>query len=219
MKSKITQNDVASLAGVTRSMVSYVINGNSRSVAPETRQKILDAIDELGYRPNVFAQALSMGSKVAIADRHIGIVLCNAEMFVRPYYAEILAGIHTAAHEKGYHIRFLRFFEELNNPVLFNQLINSEEICGLLLIAIDQCLKNDEDWGLIERIKKQIKQIVCIEWQAPGMSSVSFNRQEAAFQVTNYLFEQNYREIAYIGEADQRVIGFKQAFIERGEDT
>jgi LacI family transcriptional regulator len=56
-KPKTTQNDVARHAGVTRSMVSYVINGSDRSVAPVTRQKILDAIKELGYRPNKFAQA------------------------------------------------------------------------------------------------------------------------------------------------------------------
>jgi len=60
-KTKITQNEVARHAGVTRSMVSYVINGSDRSVAPVTRKKILDVISELGYRPNKFAQALSMG--------------------------------------------------------------------------------------------------------------------------------------------------------------
>jgi LacI family transcriptional regulator len=97
-KPKITQNDVARLAGVTRSMVSYVINDSGRSVAPVTRQRILDAIRELEYKPNKFAQALSMGSKGILADQNIGIVLCNAEIFLRPYYAEILAEIHQAAH-------------------------------------------------------------------------------------------------------------------------
>jgi DNA-binding LacI/PurR family transcriptional regulator len=197
-------------------MVSYVLNGNSRTVAPETRQKILDAISELGYRPNKFAQALSMGNRGALADRHIGIVLCNVEMFLRPYYTEILAGIHSTAHEKGFHIRFIRFFDELKDPVLFSQLIHSEEICGLLLVALDQCLKTPEDWHLIERIQSQIDQIVCVEGQIPGLSSVSFDRQAAAFQAANYLLDRGYRDIVYIGETDQRVIGFKQALLEQG---
>jgi len=216
MKSKITQNDVARHAGVTRSMVSYVLNGNSRAVAPETRQKILDAISDLGYRPNKFAQALSMGSTGVLADRQIGIVLSSVEFFMRPYYAEILAGIHATAHDKDFHIRFIRFFDELKDPVLFNQLIHSEEICGLLLVAIDQNLKTPEDWHIIERIKAQIDQIVCVEWQTPGLSSVSFDRQAAALHVTNYLFDRGYRDIAYIGESDQRVTGFKLAFLEHG---
>ncbi|MDR0444602.1 MAG: LacI family transcriptional regulator [Treponema sp.] len=213
---KVTQNDVARRAGVTRSMVSYVLNGSSRSVAPETREKILDAIKELGYRPNKFAQALR-SNKGDLADEHIGIVLCSAEMFLRPYYTEMLAGIHSAAHENGFHIRFIRFFDELKDPILFNQLIHSEEICGLLLVAIDQCLETPEDWQLIERIQVQIEQIVCVDWQMPGLSSVSFDRQAAALQAANYLFDQGYRDIVYIGESDQRVAGFKQAFLEQGE--
>jgi LacI family transcriptional regulator len=217
-KPKITQNDVAHRAGVTRSMVSYVIRGNSRTVAPETRQKILDAIDDLEYRPNKFAQALSMGNKAVLADKHIGIVLCNAEMFLRPYYAEILAGIHSAAHEKDFHIRFIRFFDELKDPSLFSQLIHSEEICGLLLIGLDQCLKTPEDYRFIKRIQEQIDQIICVEWQMPGLSSVSFDRQAASFQAVSYLLDQGYSDIAYIGESDQRVAGFKQAFLDHGID-
>jgi LacI family transcriptional regulator len=52
----ITQKDVAERAGVSRSIVSYVINNGPREVAPETRQRVLDAIRELGYRPNKYAQ-------------------------------------------------------------------------------------------------------------------------------------------------------------------
>jgi len=213
---KPTQDDVALHAGVTRSMVSYVLNGNKRAVAPETRQKIIDAIGALGYRPNKFAQALSMGNKGVIAAQHIGIVLSSADIFLRPYYAEILAGIHSHAHKMDFNIRFIRFFYELKNPVLFNQLIHSEEICGLLLVGVDQCIENDEDIKLIEMIKFQIDQIVCVDWQMPGLSSVSFNRQAASNEAVLYLLKKGYKDIAYIGESDQRVTGFKQAFLENG---
>ena len=106
-----TQNDVAKLAGVTRSLVSYVLNGTDRAVAPETRKKILQAIDELGYRPN-----------------RLGVILPSPAMLIRPYCTEILSGIFTAAHRAGNHIRFLRFFSELENPALFNRLIHDEEL-------------------------------------------------------------------------------------------
>jgi len=217
-KAKITQDDVANRAGVTRSLVSYVLNGSNRTVAPETRHKILTAIDELGYRPNKFAQALSMGNKGVLADRHIGIVLRHEKIFLRPYYMEILAGIYSAAHEKGFHIRFIRFYNELKDPVLFNQLIHSEEICGLLLVALDKCLSAPEDRKLLERVQARIEQIVCIDWQTPGLSSVLIDRQAAALHVTNYLINKGYTDTVYIGQSDQRISGFKQAFIERGLD-
>ncbi|MDR1469987.1 MAG: LacI family transcriptional regulator [Spirochaetaceae bacterium] len=218
-KPQITQNDVAQRAGVSRSMVSYVLTGYGRAVAPETRQKILDAINNLGYRPNKYAQALSKGNGRSLADRHIGIVLCDVEKFLRPYYAEILAGIHLAAHEKGFHIRFIRFFDELKDPILYNQLIHGEEICGILLVALDQSLKTPEDRQIIDGIRERIDQIVCVEWQMPGLSSVSFDRQNAAFQAVSYLFDQGYRDIVYLGELDQRVLGFRQAFLERGREA
>ena len=109
-KKNITQYDVAREAGVTRSMVSYVISGNSgRSVAPETRKKILDAIERLGYHPNKAARTLQQGA-VGIAANRIGIVLRAPDMFRRPYYAEIIEGIHIAAHEHKHQIDFIRFF-------------------------------------------------------------------------------------------------------------
>ncbi|WP_407398496.1 LacI family DNA-binding transcriptional regulator [Treponema sp.] len=210
MKSKVTQNDVAREAGVTRSMVSYVISGNSdRSVAPETRQRILDAIEKLGYRPNKAAQALQQGD-VAFASNKIGVILCNADVFLRPYYAEIISGIHTAAHEHNHHISFIRFFEDLRDPVLFNTLIHEEEIGGLILVAVDQAIKIEDDKKIIERIKKRLNKIVCVEWQYEGLSSVMFDRRETASKATEYLYREGYKDIIYIGQNDERVEGVRQ---------
>ena len=213
-KKNVTQNDVAKAAGVTRSMVSYVISGNTdRSVAPETRERILKVIDELGYRPNKAAQALQLGD-VAFAAKNIGLVLCNADVFRRPYYAEIIAGIHTTAHEHNHNIKFIRFFDELKDPVLFNELIHQESIGSVILLATDQAIKTDEDKKIIERIQERIKKTVCVEWTFPGLTSVLFNRQEAAKQATEYLINKGYEDIAYIGEHDDRVFGVQQALLQ-----
>lgn len=213
---QITQDDVARLAGVTRSVVSYVLNDNSRAVAPETRDRVLKAIEELGYRPNKFAQGLGKGKTNPLADRQIGIVLNNSSVFLRPYYAEIIAGIHAKAHEENYHIRFIRFFDDLLDPLLFNSLIHSEEVCGLILIALDQSLVDQSQPKLIETIKERVDNIICVEWQYPGLSSVSFDRKEAALSATRHLLELGHRTIAYIGESDERISGFRHAFIEAG---
>ncbi|MFA6937076.1 MAG: LacI family DNA-binding transcriptional regulator [Treponema sp.] len=219
VKKTVTQFDVAKEAGVTRSMVSYVLTGSTeRSVAPETKQKILDAIDKLGYRPNKAAQALQQGEE-ALAEKQIGVVLCDANVFLRPYYAEIISGIHIAAHENSYHVRFIRFFEELKNPILFNELIHPEEIGGLILVSTDQCIKTDDDKKIIERIKERIQKIVCVEWKCDGLSSVHFDRQETAKKATEHLFKKGYEDIAYIGEVDDRILGVKQALSEHKKNT
>jgi DNA-binding LacI/PurR family transcriptional regulator len=213
-KKTVTQNDVAKAAGVTRSMVSYVISGTSeRSVAPETRERILKVIEELGYRPNKAAQALQLGD-VAFASKNIGIVLPNSDIFLRPFYTEILEGIFTAAHENNYNIKFIRFFDELNDPVLFNELIHPESIGSLILLAVDQAIKTDHDNKILEKISQLIKKIVLVEWKKDGFTSVLFDRQEASKKVTEYLIHEGYTEIAYIGEHDERVFGVQQALLQ-----
>jgi len=197
-------------------MVSYVLNGTHRTVAPETRERILQAIQDLGYRPNKAAQSLGSGLDNPLASRQIGIILNRAEVFLRPYYAEILAGIHAKAHEEDYHIRFIRFFEELRNPILFNSLIHGEEVCGLILIALDQSLSTPEDEALVAQIQERIDNIVCVEWQHPGLASVTFDRQEAALTAARHLVGLGHRRLAYIGESDQRILGFRQALAEAG---
>lgn len=216
---KVTQNDVAREAGVTRSMVSYVISGsNERSVAAETRKRILETIDRLGYRPNKAAQALQQGNE-GFAKNQIGVVLCSPDVFRRPYYAEIIEGIHTCAHENKYHVRFIRFFSELKNPVLFNELIHPEEIGGLILVSTDQCIKSPADEKLVKKISERIKNIVCVEWKSEGLSSVLFDRQDAARKAASYLFQKGYDTVAYIGQQDDRIMGVKQALLENNKDV
>ncbi|MBF0940764.1 MAG: LacI family DNA-binding transcriptional regulator, partial [Schaalia georgiae] len=58
MSRKPTRDDVARLAGTSTAVVSYVVNGGPRRVREETRQRVLRAIGELGYRPNALAKSL-----------------------------------------------------------------------------------------------------------------------------------------------------------------
>lgn len=57
---RVTMSDVALYAGVSRTTVSFVLNDKPGAAIPEeTRRRILEAIDELGYRPNAGARALA----------------------------------------------------------------------------------------------------------------------------------------------------------------
>lgn len=73
--------DVAAKAGVSAQTVSNVINGRSDHVGPETMQRVVDAINELGYRLNQSARSLRRG--------RTGIVGLGLPSFVTEYYAEL----------------------------------------------------------------------------------------------------------------------------------
>ncbi len=214
----VTQKEVAELAGVTRSMVSYVLNGTNRSVAPETRQKILDAIKELEYRPNRNAQALLAGEET-LAKKQIGVILPNSATFLRPYYTEILSGIYDATHNAGCHVRFIRFFEDLKNPILFNHLIHQEEIGSIVLLALDQVVHSAEDFEILQNIKERIENAVCVDWQMEGFTSVLFDRENAAYQATRHLISRGYGVPSYIGQNDQRIAGLIRGAKETDENS
>jgi transcriptional regulator with XRE-family HTH domain len=90
-QSPVTQEDVARRAGVSCSVVSYVLNNGPRKVSEATRQRVLDAINDLEYRPNEYAQRLKQGGDAA--QNSIGIVIGGKSynLIERPYYNIMLS--------------------------------------------------------------------------------------------------------------------------------
>ena len=195
---QVTQADVARKAGVSRSIVSYVINNGPRSVSPETRERVLKAIEELGYRPNKHAQMLIRQQENSVTEKYFGIVLADVEMFRRPYYGSILASIHEHAHAQNAHIRFMRVFRDLKNPLLLNELIHPDEISGLILLGVDQVLSAKEDHRLLEQILSRISTAVTVEWRWDGVPSIQFDRQEAGHKAAKHLIGLGHTRLAYI---------------------
>jgi LacI family transcriptional regulator len=89
----VTRADVARYAGVSTAVVSYVMNGGPRKVAPDTEARVREAIARLDYRPNVHAQALRRGTA-----EMIGLVLSDP---TNPYFVEFVAAIGEAAFDYG----------------------------------------------------------------------------------------------------------------------
>ncbi len=212
----VTQMDVAQRAGVSRSIVSYVLNGGPRAVSPETRERVLKAIEELGYRPNKHAQMLTRQQEKVAAEKYFGIVLANVNMFRRPYYGSILASIHERAHAENGHIRFVRMFHDLQNPILFNELIHPDEVSGLILLGLDQVLATDDDRSLLDEMLSRIDNAVAVEWQWEGIPSIQFDRHAAGYKAARYLLELGHTRLAYVGQSDRRLSGFQQALWESG---
>jgi len=94
----VTRTDVARRAGVSSAVVSYVVNSGPRNVAPETRERVLEAIEELGYRPNASARALKLG-----VSETIGLIISD---ITNPYFSEYAHAIEEAAAERGLSVIF-----------------------------------------------------------------------------------------------------------------
>src|SRR5258708_14267195 len=104
MKKRITTKDIADLAGVSRTTVSFVLNDVSEMRIPEdTRQRVLDAAKRLDYQPHAAARSMASGR-----TRILGIVVRQSieQAFADLFLPQVLLGLAHSAEERGYYTLF-----------------------------------------------------------------------------------------------------------------
>jgi LacI family transcriptional regulator len=94
-RGRATIEDVAKLAGVSRQTVSRAVN-DMAEITPSTKQRVLEAVRTLGYRPSRFARGL-----VKQDTTTIGLVVSD---LVNPFFPEVAAGVLAAAEHRGWHV-------------------------------------------------------------------------------------------------------------------
>lgn len=94
-KKRATRKDVAERAGVSPATVSYVLN-NTQKIPEKTVQKVLAAVEELDYRPNLIARSL-----VTRESKQLSIVLNN---IANPIYSDLILGFENKAIQTGYFV-------------------------------------------------------------------------------------------------------------------
>jgi LacI family transcriptional regulator len=122
--SVVTMRDVAQLAGVSITTVSHVVN-STRSVAPETRAKVLDAIESTGYTGDAIARSLVTGG-----TRSLGVAI---SLVANPYFASLLAAIEAEATRSGYTLVLAGTHDEPAAEQNAVRTLRSRRVDGLIL--------------------------------------------------------------------------------------
>lgn len=122
----VRRKDVAELAGISPAVVSYVLNGGPRKVAPETRERVLAAIEQLGYRPNGIARSLRVNRTMTL-----GLVVPDTS---NPFFAELARAIEEAAFEAGYTLVIGNATENQDRQTTYVRTFLQRQVDGLLLV-------------------------------------------------------------------------------------
>lgn len=205
----ITRADVARLAGTSPALVSYVINGGPRQVAPATRARIEAAIAELGYRPNVSARSLRMNRGHAL-----GMVIPDG---ANPFFAELSAVIEAAAFARGYPLFVGNAAGDEERERAYVRTFIDRRVEGLLAISsswetgvADACEESDMALVALDRIidPARCAHVMC--------DSVAGAREAVA-----HLIAHGHRAIAcvsgpHVSTAEDRVQGYRKALAEAG---
>ncbi|TDO62558.1 LacI family transcriptional regulator [Kribbella sp. VKM Ac-2571] len=200
-KDPVTRNDVAEYAGVSTAVVSYVVNEGPRKVAPETRQRVLDAIRALGYRPNATARALRMGT-----TRTFGLITPDGG---NPLFAELAKAIDREAAARGYVVlQTSADGDPVTERAKIAELL-TRQVSGLVLVAptADPSLDDVE------------VPVIAINRVLPTVSSVRPAYREGARAGVDHLISHGHRVIGLvIGGAGhpERELGWRDALAAAG---
>lgn len=199
----VTRNDVAEYAGVSTAVVSYVVNEGPRPVAPETRERVLEAIRVLGYRPNATARALRMGT-----TRTLGLITPDGG---NPLFAELAKAIDKEASARGYVVlQTSADGDPATEQAKLAELL-VRRVSGLLLVAPTE----DPDLDGVD------VPVVAINRVLPHASSVRPQYREGARRGVEHLIEHGHRTIGLVigGRGrPERELGWRDALERAGLD-
>lgn len=208
MKTKVTIADVASKANVSLMTVSRVING-ATTVSPHTKQRVINAMESLSYRPNTAAQKLSSGKKGLIG------VICYES--TTAYVSQFLYGCIKKTAALGSNITVEEFISY--NTSLKEQLTSlAERTEGLVILP-----PMSESEELVDCIANLNVPVALIGTQIDFTGdkadslSVHINDRTASTSCVNYLIENGHTDIAIItgdlslSVSRERLAGYKTA--------
>jgi len=121
----VTIKDIAKEAGVAKSTVSRYLNNGS--VSPKTREKIEAIVKKKGYKPNTFARSLK-----AQKTNMIGVIIPRLDS---PSTNEVLSGIDSKAHEKGYQLIITNANQETEREIEDIYTLAKQKVDGIIFLA------------------------------------------------------------------------------------
>ncbi|MFZ5351539.1 MAG: LacI family DNA-binding transcriptional regulator [Bacillota bacterium] len=205
----VTIKDVAKAAGVDPSTVSRVIADNPR-ISQKTKEKVLQVMNELDFHPNAIARSLANRS-----TQTIGVIMPNSseQVFVNPFFTEVMRGISMSALKKGYNVLFSTGSNTEEEYKSTKRLVNEKRVDGLILLT-----SRVGDKTIEELMKKKFPFVVVGKpTKNENINWVDNNNSEAGYTATEHLIKQGHKAIGFIGGEfsyvfmGERFRGYKKA--------
>ncbi|RDI65377.1 LacI family transcriptional regulator [Nocardia pseudobrasiliensis] len=201
--------DVAKLAGVSHQTVSRVLNG-SPQVRPETRERVLAAVAELGYRPNAMARGLvSRRSKV------LGVVTFDTILYGP---ACMLLGIERAARAAGYGVGIVTLEQVDRDSVLAAvNTLAGQGVDGVIVIAPQEAAA-----AALHSLPTPLAAVVVEAGREVGLPSVAVDQFEGARLAVRHLLDLGHETVWHLagpdgfGEARDRREGWQRTLAAAG---
>jgi DNA-binding LacI/PurR family transcriptional regulator len=179
----VTIADVAKRAGLSRATVSRVIN-NYPYVADEKKQRVIEAMNELGYSPNSSAQRLRTQKTNTIA------VL--VPRLVNPFFAYLVEGLEMIAMENELQLLICQTKSDQEKELKFLELLKTKQVDGLIMTSIEN------EWEVVKSYLQFGPLLLCNDYHPKAeVPIVGLNQQHGSYLGTRHLIEKGHQKIAF----------------------
>ena len=186
MARRVTLQDVADAVGVSKSTVSLVLSNHPR-ISEETRQRVLETVDELGYVYDLRAASLRTQQSFTV-----GLVITD---IMNPFYAELTVGIENTLFEENYIALLGSTTDQIDNQERLLATMRERHIDGIIMCPARGTLPET-----IARFSRQLPTVMVTRY-LPGVAVdyVGIDNEVGARRATEHLIEQGHQRIAFIG--------------------
>ena len=204
----VTIKEVAKRAGVSTSTVSRTLSGNI-FVNKDTKKKVIKAVNELGYSPNVLAKGLKEGK-----TNTIGLIIPNIR---NPIFPAIVRGVEDTARKNGFIVILCNTDENIDNEKEIINTLEKRWVDGFIFATASS------DFNHIYKIKEdKFPLVLLVRSVEDKFDSVVTNNFEASYKAVRYLIQRGHKKIAIInGDLNlslyrERYEGYKKALFDSG---
>lgn len=209
-----SRKDVAELAGVSEATVSRVLNGVG-PMKEETRQRVREAAEKLGYVPSALARNFATSR-----SGNIGVVLPyvpKVHMFSSYFFSEILSGIGSKVRELGYDILLL--FQTPDERMDYIRWFHTHKIDTCIVLGSKD---EPEELSALRKLSQENLPFCLINqhFEDESFSEVDADHTSGSYLAVKHLVEQGYERIAFINgplsysNSRDRLKGYVQALSE-----
>jgi DNA-binding LacI/PurR family transcriptional regulator len=180
----VSLQDVAKKAGVGTATVSRVLNGHP-DVKSSTRARVLRAIEELKYRPNLHARTLAGGQ-----NRILGVVLAN---LYNPFFADICQAIESNAVQRGYEIELANAHTDLKEVSTCVYRFLGQKVSGLALFP-------ETEPEILDELREANIPVVLLDSGEAGgnITAIHFDHRKGSRMLVDLLYALGHRRMAFI---------------------
>lgn len=179
---------IAERCGVSNATVSKALN-NQKDISEETKRRIREMAEELGYFPNAAARALKTNRSYNIG------VLFEEEAgsgLMHEYFSGVLNGLKVQAEKQGYDITFINYCFE-NRKMSYYEHCKYRNFAGVIIVCVNDFLDSE----VMELMNSDLP-VVTIDYAYHNCTAVSSNNIQGIQDLVKYIYEQGHRKIAYI---------------------